>query len=218
MRPSRARASRDHSIATLIGMWIRLLLQPWWLRAVYYTVAVSVTVGAFLAALRWQGTMTNVPLTGWALIAIAVVTLAGLLAAAVSPLRDRTLHALRDTRTPDQRSHAIAAVWRGPAPADPAVRTAAELLARVRLDAYGNNRRTLLWAYPLVVLAQVPQIVIALGDDQPRKVLLPAVIIVTLGWAALSGWTSRRRLHTRIAVLADVPTNGAPNAVHGSTH
>jgi hypothetical protein len=199
-------------------MWIRLLLQPWWLRTVYYTAVVSVTVCTFLAGLRWQGASIDVPLPGLALMLVGAVALAGLLAAAVGPLRDRQFDALRDARTPDQRSKAIAAVWRGLAPSDPAIRRAAELRAHVRLDAYGKNRHTLLWAYPLVVLGQVPQIVIALGDDQPRKVLLPALIIVMVGWAFLSGWKSRRRLKARIAVLADAPTNGASMAYTPGAH
>jgi hypothetical protein len=216
--PARARRNRDHSIATLIGMWIRLLLQPWWLRTVYYTAAVSVTVCTFLAVLRWQSTAMSAPLPGLALIVIGAVALAGLLAAVVAPWRDRQLHALRDIPTPDQRSQAITAVWRGPAPTDPDVRRTAELLARVRLDAYSKNRRTLMWVYPLLAFAQVGPIVIALGDDQPRKALLPVVIVVTLAWATVSGWNSPRRLRAQIAVLADVPTNSAPNAVRGSAH
>lgn len=187
--------------ATLTGMWIRLLLQPWWLRTVCYAAAVLVTVCAFLVGLRWQGGAISVPLLGWLLIAVGAVVVAGLLAVAVGQGREQYVQALGAAHTPDQRSQAITAVWRGPAPADPDVRRAAERLARVQLDAYGKNRRTLIWAYLLVALSQVAQIGLAFGGDQPRKALLPAVLIAVLIWGGLHGRASHRRLRARIAVL-----------------
>lgn len=152
-------------VATLTVMFIRLPFQPWWLRTVYCAAGVLATVCAFLVGLRWQGGMIHVPLLGWLLIVVGALVVAGLLAVAVSQGRDRYVQALGSTHTPDQRAQAITAVWRGPVPADPDVRRAAEMLAQVHLDAYGKNRRTLIWAYPLVALSQVAQIGLAFGDD-----------------------------------------------------
>jgi hypothetical protein len=185
-------------------MGIRFLLQPWWLRTVYCAALVLLSVCAALAVLRWQrGGTIDVPLLGWLLIVVGVVVVSGLISVAMSQGRDRYVQALRTTRTPEERSQAITAVWRGPAPTDPDVRRAAELLARVQLDLYDKNRRTLIWAYPLVALALVAQIAIAVADDQSREALVPAVVIALLVLCALWAWISRRRLQGRIAVLAN---------------
>ena len=185
-------------------MGIRLLLQPWWLRTVYCAALVLVSVCASLAVLRWQGGGTiGVPLLGWLLIMVGVVVVSGLISAAMSQGRDRYMQALSATRTPEERSQAITAVWRGPAPTDPDVRRAAELLARVQLDLNDKKRRTLIWAYLLVALAQVAQIALAVADDQSREALVPAIIIAVLVLGGLWAWISRRRLQGRIAVLTN---------------
>jgi hypothetical protein len=161
---------------------------------------VSVACGV-LALLRWQGSDVRVPPLGVALIALCCLGLAVLFAALMGQSRRPYLDALEHLRTPGERSRAIGAMWRGPVPSEPAVRRAAGLLARAHLGALRKNRHVYLWAYPLLTLSFVAQIVVAVADDEPRTALLPAVVVIMLVGSSAWTWWFCRRLDSRIRLF-----------------
>jgi hypothetical protein len=200
-------------------MWIRVLLQSWWVRTVY--LALWCVAGAFgmIALFRYQDGISpdpfSLPVPGIVIIAVACVGLAGLLAAVFEQQRNRYHQVLQATTTPAERSQAIAAVWRGPVPDNPRVRDAAGQLAWLQLSGYRKNRKASWIIYPLVVVTWLLGGLDEWSEHDYRRAIVSAVFaglfLVLFAWLVLA----RRRLEARVGLLAPVlisRQNGAATA------
>jgi hypothetical protein len=189
-------------------MGIRLLLQPWWVRALYMGLWCVASALATVALIRYQhGGNPNpldLPVPGFVIIMVACLGLAGLLAAVGAQQRERYRQALQATSTPAERSQAITAVRRGPIPDNPRVRDAARQLAWLQLSAYRKNQKTSWIVYPLVVVVWLFGAVTEWFERDFHQaissLIFAGMFLVLLAWVVLR----RRRLTARIALLDSV--------------
>lgn len=187
-------------------MWVRVLLQPWWVRTTYLALCSVATGLAAIALFRYQDSINpnplSLPVPGIAIIALACVSLAGLVAAVSEQRCIRYRQALQATGTPPERSQAITAVWRGPVPVNPRVRDAAGQLAWLQLSRYRKNRLAYSIVFPLLALMHLLSAVDSWFDHASHRAVVSAIFAVgllsTFAWV----WFARRRLRARVALLA----------------
>ncbi len=140
-------------------MWIRLLLQPLWIRTVFWIGSILLWVLALAAYLRWASGRNANPFTlsvpVIALIAAGCGGVGVLCAVLETSRRNRYLRALDGTVTAAERSQAISAAFRGPVPDDPRLQAAASRVAGLQLAAYRKNPQTYRIVYPLLSVVWV---------------------------------------------------------------
>jgi hypothetical protein len=182
-------------------MWLRIMLTPWWARALPWSLVV---VGAFaaMACVRWLAGEPFHP--GRTIpVAAALAVFVGLVAAAITHRRHTAyVTALEGFASPD-RSAVIETSWRGTVPADARVRAAAIRVGAIRLAA--AQRSTRLTLRVAVVLA------LALALDLGSKYLFEPVshrdlpflgtMIALTACAAASAWCTARGTQRRLALL-----------------
>jgi hypothetical protein len=179
---------------------IRFLLLPWWLHTVVLTV--FIWAGA-VVAVRYMGQESgeaHVPALDVALIGLGAVALAALMATVLRQTRDRYFARLSALSTPEQRSQALRAAWRGPVPENAGVRQAAERLVADRLD---NLRRSWLLVnlcYPAFAVFWLWMATYDSAHHLGQRLLHGALALMFL-WSTAWSWVWRRRLRTRLALL-----------------
>lgn len=101
---------------------------------------------------------------------------------------------------------AITAMWRGPAPADPGVRAAAERLAHCYLGYYRQRRRVFTVFYPVLALFWVALGVLAIIGHDPRHSVGQLAMALTVGGITAWEWYKARRIQRRLTTaLASQP-------------
>jgi hypothetical protein len=193
---------------------IRLMLKPWWVRALpgFSVVAVAYAV---TAGVRWLA--GEPPTHPWRTIAAATAAAAivGLVAAATTHRRHQAYTKTLDGVPAPERSAAIDASWHGPIPADARVRDAAIRVGEIRVAAAQRAKR--IWLYLTAFLG------LAVALDVGSKYLFEPVsnrdlpfsgtlIALTSCAAVLAFYTSRRTQH-RLEVLKRTDPDNATTAV-----
>jgi hypothetical protein len=200
---------------------IRIVMLPWWGRAIVFVVVFSSLVAATsITVMRLGGhqlsTSTKVLVIAMAVVLPLEATF-GLRASRLS-LADSYRAALRPLTTSAQRKRAITAVWRGPIPEDASIRTASVDLARHYLSAHEwRSTRTLVVvpafaALLFVALAVWPREEHSLELGDPHFEGLLAFYFAVL---MAKNWYAPRRVSRRLKTVIASPdqnTRAAPPA------
>jgi hypothetical protein len=176
------------------------LLLPWWLRTMVVAALVGGGVFVGVAYARYESDGAPVPAAGIALMALGSLALAALIAAALGQGRDSYLEALSATSTPEERSQAIRAAWRGPIPELERVRQAAARLVTGRLDGVRKNWAAFNLIYPAMAVFWLWMAARDFAGHR-RDGLLHATVALPLLWSTGWSWVSRRRLQSRLVRL-----------------
>ena len=185
-------------------MWIRLLLQPLWIRTVFWIGWILFWVLALAAYTRWDhGGDANpftLPMLAIVLIAAGCVGVGALCAVLETSRRNRYLRALDGTVTAVERSQAISAAMRGPMPDNPRVQVAARRVADLQLTAYRKNPQTYRIIYPLLSVVWVVLFGLSVRDPAPQVVFNG---VQAAFWISVTIWIrlSWRRLEHRVELL-----------------
>ena len=173
-------------------MWvvasIRVLLQPFWIRAAVAACPLAVAMGVVFALIgdagfwRWELGFTG-----------AVVLLAGLMAAGLTQPEHRAYTEAVDELPAEQQSAAVIAMWRGPIPADAQVREAAIRVGQVYL---AKSRRKNHVAIGFLVLLHCIRIATTHAYGALVGIVCAAVALM-----ALIRYTSRR-IERRMELLS----------------
>jgi Flp pilus assembly protein TadB len=182
-------------------MWIRLLMQPWWVRTIAATAILSACVFVGAAILWFRGDGLDLPVVGTLLIVLGCLVVGGLAGAVVGHHRDLYMAALEVTSTPAERSEAIGSVWRGPIPENPRAREAAGRLTWIHLALHDKNRSAILVLYPLLAALWLFLAVTAGVHHEPGRALWNAIVAGV--WVYALVWTllTERRLRNRVAKI-----------------
>jgi hypothetical protein len=185
-------------------VWIRLLLQPLWIRTVFWIGWILLWALALAAYMRWDlGGNANpftLPMLAIALIAAGCLGVGALCAVLETSRRNRYLRALDGTVTAGERAQAISAAFRGPVPDNPRVQAAARRVADLQLAAYRKNPQTYRVVYPLLSIVWVVLFGLSLRDPAPRVAFNGVQAAL---WISLTFWIrlSWRRLEQRVELL-----------------
>jgi hypothetical protein len=185
-------------------MWIRLMVRPWWVGTTVFALWSLVCIVGVVAYERAGDGADPNPLTLPA-FAIALIVVAGLgfgtlLFALSAPQRRRNLDALRDTHTPQERSQAVTAAYRGAIPDDPRVRAAAARVAWVHLSAYRKSPSTYRVIYPLLAAVWIVLFVLTFADHSHQMWMDGAQAVL---WSGLAVWSRLTwpKLERRVKLL-----------------
>lgn len=191
-------------------MWIRLLLHPLWIRTAFWIGLILLWALALAAYMHWDfGGNANpftLPMPVIALIAAGCVWVGGLCAVLETSRRNRYLRALDGTATAAERSQAISAAFRGPAPDNPRVQAAARRVVDLQLAAYRKNPQTYRVVYPLLSVVWVVLFGLGLRDPAPRVAFngVQAALWISLTvWIRLSWQRLERRVEFLRSAVAD---------------
>lgn len=186
-------------------MWTRILLQPWWSRAL---------VWAFLAAVLFP--ILGLLLAGQAnphpwravVVTAAVAVFVGVVAAATTHRSHQAYaNVLNELESP-HRSAAIDASRTGPVPTDAGVRDTAIRLGELHLRAAQRGKRIWLIVACFFGLALTSETL--WGDPFPPRQKLFYLIVVALALCAMGwAWYSSRRVQHRLEMLRSADFHNA---------
>ncbi|GAB2932381.1 hypothetical protein GCM10027047_30880 [Rhodococcus aerolatus] len=173
----------------------RLSVAPWWVRGTTRGVLSGVYFAAFQAVAHHLGRQA-LPWPAAVRTGLVIGALFGVGVGSASAWRERTRGPRPELAglTRAQQREAARATARGPAPADPAARTAALSIVRLDLDAWRGRRAVTLGTCGALLAAGL---VLALTAHDRVLVLSALLLAVALGGLATRG----RRLERRLAVL-----------------
>lgn len=182
-------------------MWIRVILAPWWVRALIATAIVGACVFASIVLL-WSGDGGfGLPIGGVLLIVLGCLIVGALLGFAMGQQSHLYAEALTVTSTPAERSEAIDAVWRGPIPENSRAREAARRIAQIQMALHDKNRRMIHIVYPLLAVLWVFLTVLAVVNDEPGRALWNAGLAALWTYATVWTLTAERRMQNRVEKL-----------------
>lgn len=159
---------------------MRILLAPLWVRAVCWGLlgAVAALLGSAFSSESHRPIMLDWP-TGTVLFVVFAVGFGALLTWRTQAVRLPYL-AQVEGLSPAQRSAAIRAVTRGPAPEDPEVLKAALRLGQVRLDQYKAGRRRYQVVMAILVAIALFLLVVAAYQGDAWGLLYPIIVLVVV--------------------------------------
>jgi hypothetical protein len=184
-------------------MWIRITLQPWWARALIWSLIAAV-VFAVAVCVRWLAGVGYAD--SWEAIARlgAGAVIFGLVAATTTRGRHKAYISALDGLSSRDRSAAIDASSHGSAPADARVRDAAIRVGEIRLAGAHRWKRIWLFLMFLAVLSLVLNAVgpfLEGGSWTPTDPASAAIVAALCLCATVSAWYRSRRVSHRIKML-----------------
>ena len=179
-------------------MWVRMILAPWWIRALILAGFITLWVVVLFAIMSFEGRAWFEdggfdPKTVIVVVVMSGLGLSLLLAVAVGQSQRLYRAALAPAGSPAKQAEAIAAAKRGPVPLDPQVREAAAHLAGISARNYRRHGQRMIVINVIGVAALLLLTVRTLVTGEPREAFLPVMLVLLFGLGAAWVWWARRR-------------------------
>lgn len=179
-------------------MWVRMVLAPWWIRALVLAGFIMLWIVALVAIMSFEGRMwfDDGGFQPKPVIVIVVMTglvLSVLIAVAVGQSQRLYQAALAPADSEAKRSEAIAAAQSGPVPQDPQVRAAAAHLVGISVRNYRRHGHRMIIINAVGVVALLLLALRPVVTGAPGDTLFPALLALLFGLGAIWVWSGRRR-------------------------